>query len=382
MAETTMDYGSMRLRWCALALRAFVARWAVLILVTAAVVGAGSNGPVQAVGAVAAWLVLPLCRAATHGAWLAPAWLAQVLVGAGLVWGVRALLWPAQWREAELALPLPRGQTLRSDALVVALALLPLAVSYAAGLLSLLASGAPWLRGHRALAVAALATAVVASGALGVSLLQRQRRLRFAPPARPPSRASMLLTAWRGGGVHAPWAGTGAAHWSRALLWLPLWRGPARRSGQALVLFSLVLCAPAAGLAWRPDWAPWWLSAWAVLSLLATTRVAALLRLEMADLHAACAPLPVPPTQLQRGRQLMPLAALMPGLLALGVAAAWAAACCGLQPRLPVLAAYVLVCIAGCSIESFSPSGDAASKASRWLLTLALCIALASEATR
>ncbi len=381
----------MRLRWCALALREFIARWGVLIVVTAAVVGAGSNGPVQSVAAVAVWLVLPLCLAATRGAWLLPAWMAQALVGAGLVWGLRALLWPTQWREAERALPLERAQTLRSDALVVALALLPLAVLDAAGVLSLLASGAPWLQGYRVLALAALASAVVASGALGVLLLQRQRGVQFVPARRPPSRSSAvfvaLLVALRGGGIHGPWAVGPAMHWSRALLWWPLWRGPARRSGSTLLLAAAVLCAPAIGLAWRPGWAPWWLAAWALLSLLATTRLAALLRLELVDLHAACVALPLSTQRLQRAREVLPLAALLPGLLALCMVLAWAVVAgqpvqAPLELRAAVFVAWLLCCTVGCAIEARSLPDDAAAKSSRWLLTLSLCIALASEVTR
>ncbi len=121
-----LSYGAMRLRWCGWALLAFARRWGVYLVVTAAVVGAGSNSPVQAVSAVAAWLVLPLFWAAGQGNWLLPAWVAQVLLGLALLWGARALLWPPQWAEAERALPLRRSDTQVSDACVVSLALAPL----------------------------------------------------------------------------------------------------------------------------------------------------------------------------------------------------------------------------------------------------------------
>lgn len=374
----------MRLRWCALALRAFVARWGVLLLVTCLVVGGGSNGPVAAVGGVAGWLVLPLALAATRGWWLLPAWLAQALLGAALVWGARAMLWPVAWREAERALPLRRAQSLRSDALVVACALLPLWALEAAGAGALLASGAPWLLGHRMLAMLALASAAAASLGLGVLLLQRMRRLPQPRAAHCASTAAARPAPWLATGTQAARHGRRPAVMA-ALVWLPLWRGPARRTGLALAMAAAALCAPAVGLAWRPGWAGWWLAAWALLALLATSRLATLARLEFSALHAACAHLPLQPQRLQHARQALPLAALLPGLAALGLALTLAASAwpgpAALVLRPAVLAGYGLACVGSCAVEACSAPADAAAKSSRWLLSLALCIALASEAT-
>jgi hypothetical protein len=386
-----MPYGAMRLRWCGLALRAFLARWGVLLLVTAFLAGAGSNGPVAAVAGLAGWLVLPLAVAATRGPWLLPAWLAQAVLGAALVAGARAMLWPTAWREAERALPLPRAQTLRSDALVVALTLLPLWALQAAGAAALLAARTPWLQGHRALAISALASAALGSLGLGVALLQRLRR---GPLLAWPARAALRVAGQPGNRLagrapaapaQAPALGSGrgaalqqpAAGPLRALVWLPLWRGPAQRTGQTLVLATAALCLPAAGLVWRPGAAGWWLAAWALAALLATTRLATLARLELAALHAACVALPIAPQRLLNARLALPLLALLPGLL-LAVAALLPAS--GLRPA--VLAAWVLACMAGCAVEAWSAPAEPAAKASRWLFTLALCVALGSEVLR
>ena len=47
-----LDYPALRLRWCRLALYAFVRRWGVYGLVAMAVIGAGGNSPLDAAGAL------------------------------------------------------------------------------------------------------------------------------------------------------------------------------------------------------------------------------------------------------------------------------------------------------------------------------------------
>ena len=65
--------------------------------------------------------------------------------------------------------------------------------------------------------------------------------------------------------------------------------------------------------------------------------------------------------------------------LAAALAAAAAAGQLRLQPW--VLGAYGLVCLLGAAVEAGAEPADAAAKSSRWLLSLALGIALATEAT-
>ena len=88
--------------------------------------GAGSDSPVARVAGVAAWVVLPVFRAASQALRLAAVVLMQTSPGGSLVWAMRPLLWTRRWRAAEQTLPIPGRVLWRSDATVVALGLLPL----------------------------------------------------------------------------------------------------------------------------------------------------------------------------------------------------------------------------------------------------------------
>jgi len=356
-----LSYHAMRMRWCRVALLGFLRRWGVYLLVLAAVIGGGvSDGAGEIIIAAASWLVLPLMRAAA-GPWWLPAVLLQALAGALLLWGMRPLLWPQRWAEAERALPLQRRDTLRSDAVVVLLGLLPLLLLCAVGATNVLAHHPAWLRGARGRALAALLVAATGSAVLGIAGLQALRR---AGSGRQPRRtAAFAARATR----------NATAHWLRVLLWWPLWRGPARRTGHALLLGSAALCLPACGIAWRPDATGWWLAAFASLALLATTRANGLARSELAGLWEACAPLPVQPGQLDHARATMAWLPLLPGSAGLLAALPWA------EVRPAVLAAYWLVCAGGCAVEVLAPPADAGAKSSRWLFGLVLTIALGTE---
>lgn len=371
----SLSYHAMRMRWCRAALLAFLRRWGVYLVVGAAVVGGGSSGAVDTVRALCAWLVLPLFRAASEPLWLAPAVLLQAILGAALIGGMRPLLWSARWAAAERALPILRRDTLFSDSGVVALGLLPLTLLYGIGAQALIERDPAWLHPALGRALVALCVATAGSLMLGVSTLQLLRRpalrgwtrlLRWLAQANephpPPSHRRTVVT--------SPIA---AAGWLRVLLWWPLWRGPAKRCGQALGWGQLVLCVPAIGLLWWTGLASWWLAAYAVLALLVVTRLNGLARLELDPLFRACAPLPLGLAPLQRGRELLALMPLLPsGLLLL--------ACLprtGVRPL--VFAAYALVCLVVCVVEVRAAPADAAAKSSRWLFCIALMLALASE---
>ena len=173
---TPLGYHAMRMRWCRSALWAFVRRWGVYLVGGAALFAAGMpGGPGDALSAVrglCAWLVLPLFQAAAEPVWLVPAIALQALVGAGLVWGMRPLLWPAQWAMAERALPVARCETLLSDCRVVPLGLLPWALPCALGAHALLARDPTWLHPIRGRALFALCVALAGSIAWGVGMLQ------------------------------------------------------------------------------------------------------------------------------------------------------------------------------------------------------------------
>ena len=370
----------MRLRWCGLALKAFVRRWATYLVVAATVAGAGAAGWQDIIPAVAAWLVLPLFHASAHGVWLLPAVLLQTLAGTACVWGARSLLWPAAWAEAERALPIPRATTVRSDAAVTLMLLSPLAVLLAIGAATVLTHHPVWLRPTQGRAVAALLLACAGSWALGVALLQALRR--------PPRGAALQPVAQglRGAAdgavrplqhaVRPVHRALRPRHWPSVLLALPLWRGPARRTGWALLLGSAAVAVPCGGLAFLHKGEPWWLAACAALALLVATRVNHLARLETAALFDACRQLPIAPAPLRHARAALGVLAVLPGVLGL------CAVTLGLRApglRVPVLSAWALACVGGCAVEVLSAPADAATKAGRWLFTLVLCVCLATE---
>jgi hypothetical protein len=355
----------MRLRWCALALRAFVRRWGVYIVVTGLVASAGSSTPVAVLAGLSAWLVMPLFQASAQGAWLLPATLMQALAGAALVWGARSLLWPPAWGEAERALPVEPGQRWRSDLFVVGVALLPLALLYAAGAMSVLAARPAWLQPTQGRAVVALVLALAGSLGLGVLLLQRLRR---APsPGTAEANGGALVPAAPGA------AGLQAAAWPLPLLLRPLWRGPARRTGQVLALGTLALCGAGVAMRQWPAATAWWLVLLALGALLVVTRANGLARQEFAALFEACRVLPLSDGTLQRGRRALCLLPLLPaGLFA--AAGLW-----DTPVRPGVLAAYALVLAGSCLWEVRAVAAEPADKASRWLFSLGLCVVLATE---
>jgi len=350
----------MRLAWCRHALRELIRRWGVYFVFTVLAVGAGAAGALSIMAAMAAWAVIPLFHAMTLApplAWAATA--AQALLGTLLVWMLRPLLLPRRWLEAERALPLEPAEQTRSDLQLVALALLPLFVLYGVGAAVVLTRNPEWLRPVRMLALAALAGASVASVLLGAALLRARRQPRRGVTAK---RRSAGATAF------VP------RHWPWLLLALPLWRGPARRSGALLAAGSVLLVLPAAGL-WRwPEGGGWWLAALALAELSLATRLSALVREELVPLIGATAMLPLQPKALQRSAALLPLAPLLP---------AWAAMLAVLPPARPaVLAAFVGVSVATAALQSFWAEPQSDMRAARWLLSLVVLLALASESLK
>ncbi len=355
-----LTYHAMRLRWCRVAVQAFLRRWSVYLVVLGVLFSAGSVGALTSVAGLAAWVVLPLFYAVAHPeAWWLPAALAQTLLNLAVLWGLRALLWQPHWADAERALPLRRGELLRSDAIVAALALAPLFGLQAAGAAALLASGPHWLHGARGAAVATLGFVFIASLTFGVALLQKRRR------APRPRRVS--------GGVGTVKAEVVALTWRSALVWLPLVRGPARRTGKGLLGAGLLMCLPAVATFVCPDAAPWWLAAYLLAGLVATSRLRTLARLELEPLWQACAMLPLAPRRLARMGTWCVV-----GPAALGGAFLLVSLPFGTL-RLPILAAYAATCVAALALIALSRPAKPAAEASRWLFFLALGLVLASE---
>jgi hypothetical protein len=369
-----MSYGHMRLRWCRAALADLLRRWAAYLVVGILVLGSSGNGALAAMAAIAGWSVFPLLRATTHS----PALLSAVaalhsLAGAMVVWGLRPVLWPRAWLDAEAALPIEPRDVLRSDVVVTGIALALLFCAYAAGMLVWRAQSPPWMRGHWAAGALALGVSTGLSLLWGVLVIRRMRH-------RPRSLARSM--------AHAPTAVLRRPLRLRrmsvngALVVAPLRRGPARRSASLLVLGSAVLLG-IAGALWRwPMLAAWWLAAFAAASLVVSTRLNALVTDELAPLHRHATSLPVSRVALLRARRGLALlpqsiaqAALLPVLAAVGQ---------GLRPA--VFIAYMLALFAGSLAQVIATTDidghratDPAHRVSYWLFTLVLGVVLATE---
>jgi len=352
-----IGYHAMRLRWCRLALVLFLRRWGVYLVVGAMAVGAGANSPAHAVAGVAAWTVMPIFSAARHGLWLLPGTLLQALAGLGCVWGLRSLLWPQRWREAEAALPIDPRARVRSDVFVVGVGLLPLVLLQTAGAGAMLAGQRG---GAQPLAIGALLLSNGAAWVLGVVLLQRLRR-----PAG----------AWKAPALKPVPAATAAARgaWPLALLLRPLWRGPALRTGRLLALGGLLLCGPGVAALRLPAALGWWLALLAVAALVLVTRLHTLAREEFAPLFEATRMLPLRQPMLERARSALCLLPLLPA------AAALAPGLSAVPLRPAVLLAYAASVVGACVLEVRSRPAEPADKAARWIFCLVLCLALASE---
>jgi hypothetical protein len=106
------------------------------------------------------------------------------------------------------------------------------------------------------------------------------------------------------------------------------------------------------------------------------TRAATLVHEELMPLLAQAQVLPLPPQRLQRSAALLPVLPLLPAHAVMLVALQGAAV------RAPVLAAFVLASLGAAAVQAHWPPAKAENQAGRWLLLLALLIALASEVLR
>jgi hypothetical protein len=294
---------------------------------------------------------------------------------------MRQLLWPARWALAERALPIPPAQILRSDIAVVALALVPLMTVEALGAAILFMQDPALLHETRGRALLVLALARGASLLGSVALLRALRRSASLPGIGWRASLAQRIRRQRGQAAHAsePTVRPTArpVSWRHALLWWPLWRGPARRTGAAGCRAAFALCVPAALLLALPASPGWAFAAFSLASLLALSRIVALARLELAPLFAACVALPLPALRLQRARALLCLAPLLPGVIALfGVLLAGPGRG---SVRPAVLGLYGLVWSAGCGAEAVARPAEASVKGSRWLLTLAALVTIGAE---
>jgi len=338
--------------------------------------GADLASAVAALQALAAWLVLPLFWAVARGpAWALAGLVLHTAAGAGLLWAARQWLWPANWAEQERALPIaPRAQA-RSDLRLILLALLPWCVLCAGGAAVWLARRPAWLAGHEPVAALALLAALLGAMAEGVWM----QRVRRRPPAwgrmgtagQPASAQAPAGPVWRRGSV---------VGWPRALLWWPLWRGVAPRSGRSLALALAAVLTPVVAACVAPRVAPWWLAALSLLALVAVSRLKQLTQLELAPLLEAGTPLPLAASRLRAAQQMLAAAPLLLGLAAM-VGSLWLVVPAGQLRGGRVLSWAVCVASAG-AMELRWAQRDASVRSARWIFMLVLSVALGSEVSR
>jgi hypothetical protein len=344
----------MRLRWSAAELKALARRWAAFIGVVMLVLG-------QFFATLIGWPALPLFWASQQSLALRLAVVAlHALPGLLLCWGLREQLLPAHWLDAERALPLRRRQLLTADLAVIGLALLPLALLNLISIAAWRHADPAWMHGLWPAALGNFALSLLLSAAAAAALLQARRRPRLA--AVTPAAHSLAPT--RELGVN------------RALLLLPLWRGPARPVLHLLLLAGVALAAALlAALCW-PQQASWALAAYTLLAMGLSARLHAQATCCYAPLISECQVLPLTPRFWPRRLLLL---ALAPALLAwcalafLLLLGPWTLA----PLATPLFLAYGLLAPALPLLAG--PGGSPEARAGRWLLGWAIWVALASE---
>jgi hypothetical protein len=350
---------ALRLRWSATELGALLRRWAAFIAVVAAVLG-------QFFATLIGWPALPLFWASQQHLLLGLGAVAlHALPGLMLCWGLREQLLPAHWLDAERALPLRRAETLRADLAVIALALLPLALLNLLSIAAWRYADPAWMRGLWPAALANFALSLLFSSVGAAGLMQARRRPQAAL-AKPANRG---LSRIRPVGVRLDS--------SRALLLLPLWRGPARPVLHVLMLACLALTA-ALLAAWRwPQQASWALAVYTLLAMSLSARLHAQATRCYAPIMLACEALPLAPKFWSRRLLLLALAPALLAWSALGLllmSGPWRLA----PLATPLFMAYGLLAPA-LPLWAAKGGGSPESRAGRWLLGWAVWVALASE---
>jgi hypothetical protein len=376
-ATLKLSYSQVRLAWCKATLVSLLRRWGIYVAIGLLILGGGGSSAVVAMMAMAAWSVTPLFQAtqlsSLHGGVMT---IGYALLGGMIVLGLSPWLWPRTWAEAERALPINRSERRRSDLTVVMLGLTPLFAIYTLGTVIWLVQFSAWLQVVWVRGIFMLAVSMALSASLGVAVLQWRRRL---PPKSTPAWA------YRGGQRRV-------GHWSghqqslssaMAVVVLPLFRGPAQRSGRVFVLTLVALATCAAALIGLPHFASWWLAAFAAVAQMMVTRLKVVVSADMEPLHEACAALPVNPVRLKVARQAVVMLPLVAGQLFLT-----AAIYLGTVPVKPlVFAAYLLASFLGNLALVVAASAqpvpgvreDPAARVSWWLVILVLSVAVASE---
>ena len=334
----------------------FLRRWGIYLVAGAAIFGVGSNAPVGAMMGLAGVLVLPLAYAAHQGLWLVPMTVLYALLGLVPVALTRPLWWPRHWAAAERALPLAAGVVRRSDRALALWVMLPWQGVLLLGVAAVWWHEVPSREAHRGWMV--VAWALSALGSLALSAMWMQVVRRFAsmrsvtrPALRHDTAASSVVST------------IPVMTWVRALVLLPLWRGPARRSARTLAVgVLLAACCGLGALGWGRALG-WPLAALALVALSATSMLRARVGEELEPIWRAATHLPLQPRDWVRVRRVL---VSLPALSGLVLAVPGALRAPGL--RWPVLLIYLLVLGVGCVWDAVCAESERpSSRAARWL---------------
>ncbi|MEK8045507.1 hypothetical protein [Ideonella margarita] len=368
----TTPLHQLRLRWAWLALRQRLRRWGVWLMSALLLASVGSNDPLAAAIGLLGGLAMPAITLFNRGAWAWPIVLAgHVAMGLLLVRAARPLLWQDSWRDTLAAWPISPEAWHRSDRRLLMRVLAPWWASLGSGAAVWVPLQWPQPDGPVRLLSGVVLMAVSGAGSVWLG--------------------SRMLVAWRSGSPNAPvaqsttsrrrfsppWAG-----WRWALLWQPLWRGPAQALGRWLLVAALAPVSVAVVLtvlATHPAGPNWALAAAGLLLWVWVGRAQALSRALLSPLLLTAAsvwPLPLHRLEAARRHQLM-LAAAAGGLCTV----LSLMACAPAPLRSGVLLAWCACWTSLSLLEISSHPQATGDHAARWWFGLVLLLALSSEIT-
>ena len=348
-----ISYRLVRRQHCTGALSTFLRRWGVFL--TIGILLAGPGAP-----ALAAGTVLPLFWSLSHPASMLAAVMVYALLIALLLGSASHLLWPVAWAQIERTLPIPPRQILLADLEMLLLALMPLGVLMTAGAALLLWQTPDWLRPVAAMAPISLGAVMLGSVGLAMTGLQHWRRKASGRKgSQNPAPASALVARVR--------------HWAWVLLWAPLRRGVAPRTARAVLLggAALLVVALLPTLSAVPVTQS--LMLFSALAWTVVIRVDALARQELEPLHRECRMLALNGRALQGARAALALVPALCGLTLALLPLLWA------PVRPLILLLFIGVTLTAWGIQLGSANADATTQSTRWVLSVALSVALASE---
>ncbi len=369
-SDPALNYHAMRMRWSKGVLLALIRRWRGYLLTGGVVLCASANGAYAALASMAATTVLPLFHATQSPGWMAGlVCVAHGLVGAMLLLALRPVLWNTQWADVERALPVRLAQRAASDAVMTVMSMTPLFSVYVVGAIIWLNRNPRWLQGRSLEAVALLCCSVAMTVCAGVIMLARWRGMTHTASVR--YARSGKVTAIFGSSRRdcSPMSPT------MALVILPMLRKPRQRVGWLFTGGCMALLLIDLAMAMSQEATAWWLAMLSAVLLVVISRLHSLAESDLRPLHESSGQLPFSAglDALRWCRWVLAFAPAILGVLGLAAVAL-------VLPLRPILlTVYILVALGGSMAQIALQSESASTRASRWLLTLVMLLAIGSE---